>query len=139
MKTGIELIAIERQEQIEKQTELIRALETSDWIMADKLKSELKDQPIANAICADCNEQIGNQTAHLCRKDRDEKAYSFVVNHKTLIYNVCHHHGNFNAGKNDIKLQELIVLARKEIGYSEKTWSGDIFNALINLYRRICV
>ena len=73
------------------------------------------------------------------RRVVNHKTYDFVVKHKVLIYQCTRHYDNFNEGKNDNQLQELITLARKEIGYSDKTWSGDIFNSLVNLYKKICV
>jgi hypothetical protein len=73
------------------------------------------------------------------RRIRNSKTYDFVVKHKVLIYHNTKHYGNFTAGKNDKQLQELIELARKEIGYSDRTWSGDIFTSIVNLYKKICV
>jgi hypothetical protein len=108
-------------------------------------------QSIQNARCSECNELIGTNAAHICqnefkpksiftrRMERSARTYDFVVKHKVLIYQNTRHYGNFTAGKNDCQLQELITLARKEIGYSDKTWSGDIFTSLVNLYRKICV
>jgi hypothetical protein len=108
-------------------------------------------KPIQKTICADCGAIGGNEATHDCiksfepksiftrRKERNAKTYDFVVKHKVLIYQNTRHYGNFTAGKNDNQLQELITLARKEIGYSDKTWSGDIFTSLVNFYRKICV
>jgi hypothetical protein len=73
------------------------------------------------------------------RIERNNRAYDFVVKHKVLIYQNTRNYLNFTEGKGDRQLQELIDLARKEIGYSDKTWSGDIFNSLVNLYKKICV
>jgi hypothetical protein len=67
------------------------------------------------------------------------KNYDFVVNHKVLVYNTTHKYMNYTEGKNDPEVQKLISIARKEIGYSDKTWSGDIYNILVNLYIKICV
>jgi hypothetical protein len=120
----------------------------------DKTSMELIREafnPIQNARCSECNELIGTNAAHICqnkfepksiftrRMERNARTYDFVVKHKVLIYQNTRHYGNFTAGKNDCQLQELITLARKEIGYSDKTWSGDIFISLVNLYRKICV
>lgn len=73
------------------------------------------------------------------RLNKRFNAYDFVVKYKTLIYQNIRHYNNYTEGKNDKQLQELIELARKEIGYSNKTWSGDIFTSLVNLYKKICV
>ena len=35
--------------------------------------------------------------------------------------------------------KKLIELARQEIGYSDKTWSGDIYSSLYNTYKSIVV
>jgi len=108
-------------------------------------------EPIQRTICADCGAKGGNEATHDChksfepksiftrRKERNNKTYDFVVKHKILIYQNTRHYGNFTAGKNDNQLQELITLARKEIGYSDRTWSGDIFTSIVNMYKKICV
>jgi len=73
------------------------------------------------------------------RRIRNSKTYDFVVKYKILIYQNTRHYSNYTEGKNDKYLQELIELAREEIGYSDRTWSGDIFTSLVNLDKKICV
>jgi hypothetical protein len=73
------------------------------------------------------------------RRIKNQKTYDFVVKHKVAIYQNTRHYSNYTEGKNDKDLQELIEFARKEIGYSDRTWSGDIFTSLVNLYKKICV
>ena len=142
------------------QEDMQKLLESEISELKEQIKKEEKTamelireafNPIQNARCSECNELIGTNAAHICqnkfepksiftrRMERNARTYDFVVKHKILIYQNTRHYGNFTAGKNDCQLQELITLARKEIGYSDKTWSGDIFTSLVNLYRKICV
>jgi len=89
--------------------------------------------------CFKCGE-IVSKTIHLSSaKQRAENIFDFVVRHKTLIYQTTRFYGSFTSGKHDSQLHELITLARKEIGYSDKTWSGDIFNSLIKQYMAITI
>jgi hypothetical protein len=67
---------------------------------------------------------------------RKEIVFDFVVRHKTSCYNafkLCSDHKGFNTEQGSV----LIEMARKEIGYSRKTWDGDIYNVLYRVYRGI--
>jgi hypothetical protein len=64
--------------------------------------------------------------------------FQFVVNNKTNCYRA------FKQGNNhtDYKTQEgrhLVTLARKELKYSAKTWSGDIYWQLWKQYKSIVI
>ena len=131
--------------------EQLKCLADSIYERIPKPEKATNDIIFQNARCSECNELIGTNAAHICqhkfepksiftrRRIRNAKTYDFVVKHKVLIYQCRRCYGNFNAHKNDYQLQNLIELARKEIGYSDKTWSGDIFNSLVRLYKKICV
>lgn len=121
------------------------------------LQEQERKEPLLNSRCADCHELVGSNAAHICKsktvtemakeagenmskhKIRANKVFDFVVRHKTLIYQTTRFYGNFTSGKHDSKLHELIELARKEIGYSDATWSGDIFNSLVKQYKSITI
>lgn len=66
--------------------------------------------------------------------ERKATLYCFVMMHKRDCYE-C-----FRTGKelkyNEGIAPELIKLLRKEIYYSNKTWDGDIYNALRNAYKK---
>jgi hypothetical protein len=69
---------------------------------------------------------------------KQNKVFDFVVRHKIDCYNafklsISHEGYKKPEGK------KLIELARKEIGYSVKTWSGDIYSSLYNTYKSIVV
>ena len=64
--------------------------------------------------------------------------FDFVVKHKTDCYRafkICAHHKGFNTKEGSL----LIEYARKEIGYSRKTWDGDIYFALWKMYKAITI
>ncbi len=99
--------------------------------------------PIQNVRCSECNELIGTNAAHICQNkfepiQRQNKVFDFVVRHKIDCYNafklsIAHEGYTRPEGK------KLIALARQEIGYSDKTWSGDIYSSLYNTYKSIVV
>jgi hypothetical protein len=69
---------------------------------------------------------------------RISKVFYFVVMHKIDCYrafklSIGHEGYKSPEGKN------LIALARQEIGYSDKTWSGDIYSSIYNTYKSIVV
>lgn len=71
-------------------------------------------------------------------KERTEKVFDFVVRHKTDCYrafkrSISHEGFKYSEGA------ELVKMAREEIGYSDKTWAGDIYNVLHNVYKSIVV
>lgn len=69
---------------------------------------------------------------------RKEKVFDFVVKHKTDCYRafkICINHKGCNTKEGSF----LIDLARAEIGYSPKTWSGDIYNVLWRVYKAITI
>jgi hypothetical protein len=92
-----------------------------------------------NNNCEGCKFRIFETVNPPKRQTKNQKTYDFVVKHKVAIYQNTRHYNNYTEGKNDKDLQELIEFARKEIGYSDRTWSGDIFTSLVNLYKKICV
>lgn len=141
----------EKDERDKATSDQVIELESDILSLISQIEQLQKGEKIINSKCADCGAIGGNETTHDChksfepksiftrRRERNNKAFDFVVKHKVLIYQNTRHYGNFTAGKNDCQLQELITLARKEIGYSDRTWSGDIFTSLVNLYKKICV
>jgi hypothetical protein len=71
-------------------------------------------------------------------KNRKTDIIDFVVSHKTECYRafkICASHKGFNTKEGSL----LVDLARSEIGYSPKTWNGDIYFALWNVYKTICI
>ena len=71
-------------------------------------------------------------------KKRTDKVFDFVVKHKTDCYRAFKR----TVSREGFKYPEgaeLVKMARKEIGYSDKTWSGDIYNVLFNVYKSIVV
>jgi hypothetical protein len=69
-------------------------------------------------------------------QERQNKIYLFVVNNKTNCYRA------FKTGikHKDYKTDEgkkLVELARKDIGYSSKTWGGDIYHTLWEVYFKL--
>jgi len=73
---------------------------------------------------------------HNTTKERKEKLFAFVVANKTQIYQ-SFRHGKHCASSPEMK--ELLEKARIEIGYSPKTWNGDIVSVLVNAYVSIVV
>jgi hypothetical protein len=72
------------------------------------------------------------------KSNRKGIVFDFVVKHKTDCYRafkICADHKGFNTPEGS----KLIELARKEIGYSRKTWDGDIYHALWRVYKGITV
>jgi hypothetical protein len=60
------------------------------------------------------------------------------VRHKTDCYRafkICADHKGFNTEEGS----KLIEFARNEIGYSRKTWDGDIYFSLWKTYKKICM
>ncbi len=69
---------------------------------------------------------------------RMSRVFYFVVMHKTDCYRafkVSIDHEGYKSPEG----QKLIALARQEIGYSDKTWSGDIYSSICNTYKSIVV
>ena len=67
---------------------------------------------------------------------RKRRVFDFVVKHKTDCYRafkISVDHKGFNTKEGSL----LIELARTEIGYSRKTWDGDIYHALHRVYKSI--
>ena len=70
--------------------------------------------------------------------NRKEKIFDFVVKHKTDCYRafkICNTHKGCNTKEGSL----LIELARTELGYSPKTWDGDIYNVLWRTYKAITI
>jgi hypothetical protein len=110
-------------------------------VITDKdCRFELENQSVIDSFLNGYDYKLWwNKANSPKRRIRNQKTYDFVVKYKILIYQNTRHYNNYVEGKNDKYLQELIELARKEIGYSDKTWSGDIFTSIVNLYKKICV
>jgi hypothetical protein len=69
---------------------------------------------------------------------RMSRVFYFVVMHKTDCYRafkVSIDHEGYKSPEG----KKLIELARQEIGYSDKTWSGDIYSSIYNTYKSIVV
>lgn len=69
---------------------------------------------------------------------RKEKVFDFVVKHKTDCYrafkqSILHKRYCTDEGSH------LVELARKELGYSVKTWDGDIYHVLWRVYKAITI
>jgi hypothetical protein len=69
---------------------------------------------------------------------RISKVFYFVVMHKTDCYRAFKLNTKHEGYKSP-EGQKLIELARQEIGYSDKTWSGDIYSSIYNTYKSIVV
>lgn len=72
------------------------------------------------------------------KKPKNKKIFNFVVKHKIDCYHAfkedtSHKGYHTEYGKN------LITLARKELEYSPKTWSGDIYLHLWKVYKSIVI
>lgn len=75
-------------------------------------------------------------TCNMTQQEHENKVYMFVVNNKTNCYRafktgVKHKDYKTVEGKN------LVELARKDIGYSLKTWAGDIYHTLWKVYCKL--
>lgn len=71
-------------------------------------------------------------------KLRNMERFDFVVRHKTDCYRAF----KLGVGHRDYKSSEglkLINMARKELNYSPRTYSGDIYVNLWKMYKEICV
>jgi hypothetical protein len=70
--------------------------------------------------------------------NRKEIVFDFVVKYKTDCYRafkICTDHKGFNTKEGSL----LIELARTKIGYSKKTWDGDIYHVLWKVYKSITI
>jgi hypothetical protein len=107
----------------------------------DELKELTNDKTFADELTESNIAKTETDTGKIVdmpELKRADKVFDFVVRHKTDCYrafkkSISHEGFKYSEGA------ELIKMAREEIGYSDKTWSGDIYNVLHNVYKSIVV
>ena len=107
--------------------------ETPDWIITDWLAGANYVRFKYLGVVNYDKKESENKTL-----SRKEKVFDFVVRHKTDFYRafkISIDHEGFKTSEGS----HLVDLARKEIGYSVKTWDGDIYYVLYRVYRSIAI
>ena len=72
------------------------------------------------------------------KKNRVNRYNQFIINNKGKLYNAFRH-GLIENGYKTEQGKRVVDLARVELGYSDKTWDGDIYNILYRNWFRIVV
>lgn len=139
----------------QKQNEFPRRIQMQKWCAAEHsiytAMGEVEKMPadviLTNALCklqeardlvADYIDANPNYSIDKPKKKRINRYNQFIIDNKGKLYDAFRH-GLVEDGHNTEQGRRIVELARVELGYSAKTWDGDIYNALFRNWHRIVV
>ena len=139
----------------QEQNELPRRCQMQKWCVAEhaifnamgeveKMPADVKLTDAVNLLqqardkVADFIDANPNYSIDKPKKKRVNRYNQFILDNKGKLYNAFRH-GLVEDGHNTEEGKRVVDLARVELGYSPKTWDGDIYNALYRNWFRLVV